>query len=531
MHWASDYGTMIARYKNNMKTRFRHIVLIITIAVITLAFPAVTVADDSAAEETATYETAVQDAQPGMDENETALFTLINAARRDPLGMAESLGMNRDEVLSSLPELCDILINGLPELCFNKALYRSAGAHNRDMLDQNYYAYASIDGKTPEQRMMEAGYVPAVAGEVLGMMFFNNFIDPNLAVSRIFENIFKDELSPERTAPRRILNPDFSDIGVSIGGGIYQMNNFTSNVYLGVFDFGASVKPHEIQLLALINQLRSKPGAVTRNFGIEVEEILDLFPEYTQFYSEGLPPLTFNGLLYTAADVQISDMLENSYWGHISPDGTTPLMRIRAQGYAPTWVAESKYRLSTCNRVISPTNTIHVIFKNMFLNAFKSGTYRDRNMLSEKAREAGFRIVATEWELIESLCGNQMHITLCDYGASNVFEGFNGENKIIPALTGVVYADGNDNGLYDAGEGAQNFAVKIESQETNEQIKIVFSGETGFYSAYLYPGKYEVSVSSTRTGKEINSQQVAVEVENTCNTWLPFLVNSIPSDF
>ena len=503
-----------------MKTRWRHIILIITIAAITLGVPAFTVADDSAADET-----AVQNYLPAMNENETALFTLINAARRDPLGMAESLGMNRDEILNSLPELNDILINGLPEFSFSEALYRSATDHNRDMLDQNYYAYASIDGKTPEQRMMEAGYAPAAAGEALGMMFFNNFIDPDVAVSRIFENIFKDELSPERDIPRCILSPDFEDIGLGIGGGIYQLDDFKSNIYLLVCDFGTLVKPYEMQLLTLVNQLRSQPAAVTRSFGVDVQEVLDLFPKYAAFYADGQPPLISSSRLYAAANIQVADMLENNYWGHISPEGITPLMRIQAQGYAPTWIAESKYRLSTCNRVLSPANTIPVIFRNMFFNAFKNGTYRDSNMLSEKAREVGMRVVAAESKILSSICGDQVHIGVCDYAASQktvVGDDYSAKQ----ALTGVVYADLNENGLYDAGEGLADVAITVQRQGTDDpSAKSIFTGETGGYTIFLEPGRYRVSVVC---GASEDLQARIVEI-NAANVWLPFLVEEFES--
>jgi len=111
-----------------------------------------------------------------MDTDEDALAELINTARRDPLGMAESLGMNRDDILHNLPELSEILINGLPELVINGRLCQTAGDHTLDMLSNNFYAYESVDGKSLEQRMKEAGYVASAAGEALGLIFFNNFI-------------------------------------------------------------------------------------------------------------------------------------------------------------------------------------------------------------------------------------------------------------------------------------------------------------------------------------------------------------------
>ena len=465
-----------------------------------------------------------------MDENETALFTLINAARRDPLGMAESLGMNRDEILNSLPELSDILINGLPEFSFSEALYRSATDHNRDMLAQNYYAYASIDGKTPEQRMMEAGYVPTAAGEVLGMMFFNNFIDPDVAVSRIFENIFRDELSPDRAAPRCILNPDFDDIGLSMKGGIYQLDNFKSNIYLLVCDFGSSAESYEMELLTLVNQLRNRPAAVARNFGLDVDELVALSPEYAELFAEGLPPVTLNSLLYAVADAHIKDMLQNEYWGSVSPEGVTPFMRIETGGYAPVWAAESQYRLTTCDNVVSPSTTVSVIFKNMVLNAFVNKICQETSMVSRSARDAGIRVVATASDFLSGICGDQVHIAVCDYAAPVQEEegGHQGEEEItesyLAALTGIVYVDLNENGLYDPDEGIAGQKIKIANQTDNSAnvpIQTIFTGETGGYMIPLEPGTYRIWIADEKN-EEIQGESITIQTDNV---WLPFLMN------
>ncbi len=444
-----------------------------------------------------------------MDSDESALFDLINAARRDPLGMAESMGMNRAEVLKSLPELKDILVHGLPELGFNDRLYQTAGEHTQDMLKNSYYAYESADGKSPEQRMEEAGYVAAHGGEALGLIFFNNFIDSSQAVFQIFENMFKDELSPEMTGQRHILNPDFEDLGVGIGGGLYRLNEISGNVYLATCDFGASVEIYDLQLFMLINQLRVNPVAVARFLGVEVSAILELFPEYTDFFANGLPPLAFNSQLYAAAGVQINDMLENEYWGHVSPEGVTPVMRIRAQGYLPTWAAESKTRLSTCFNVVSPENTVQVIFKNMFFNAFKKQGFRDASMLAKKAVEGGLHIKAAESKALSGICGDNVHIAVGDFGASAVNAG--------PVLSGVIYEDVNENGLYDVGEEVAGAAVSVKTPGVVEP-RIIQTNAAGGYMVRLAAGWNRVSVGAG------GNEQIKWVAAETVNVWQPFQV-------
>jgi len=487
---------MLALFKITMKKNNYHIIITVMLAIIVnLVFGIYTASADS--------DSVSVDAAVLMNSDEAALAELINAARRDPLGVAESLGMDRDEILNDLPELNEILLNGLPELAIDVSLDQSAGDHTQDMLENNYYAYESIDGKSPEQRMMEAGYVASASGEALGLIFFNNYISSEQAVSQIFENMYKDELSPEWTGPRNILNPDFEDLGVGFSGGLYHFNEISGNVYLSTCDYGASIETYEMQLMALINQLRDKPAAVSHAFGVTVAEILELFPEYEVLFANGLPPLVFSRQLYASAELQIADMIENSYWGHVSPEGVTPVMRIKAQGYVPIWAAESKSRLSTCENVISPAHTVPSIFKNMFFNCFKSQGFRDPNMLAEKAVECGFRIQAAQSESLSGICGDNLHITVGDFGASDDYNG--------PVLSGIVYTDVNANGLYDAGEGVSDASLTIKASGVDGAVKKVTTNAAGGYTAFMEPGQYRVSVGSDQ---DEQIQWVTVDGEN-----------------
>ena len=498
------FGIMLAELYPVMKKKNQHIILTAILAIIVnMVFGYhMANADDISASDVTIL----------IDTDEAALAELINAARRDPLGTAETLGMNREDILNDLPELSEILLNGLPELVINARLCQTAGGHTLDMLENNFYAYESVDGKSPEQRMTEAGYVASAAGEALGLIFFNNFIDSDQAVFQIFENMFKDELSPGWSGPRNILNPDFVDLGVGIGGGLYQLNEISGNVYLATCDFGASVETYELQLLTLINQLRNNPAAVTRFFDITVSKVLDLFPEYSYFYASGLSPLAFSGQLYAAAEVHINDMVTNNYWGHVSPEGITPVMRIREQGYVPIWAGESKSRLSTCDNDISPASTVAVIFKNMFFNAFKRQGFRDDSMLAEKALESGLRIIAAESNVLSGICGDNVHISVGDFGTSADYNG--------PVLTGVIYNDFNANGLYDAGEGVFDVAVTIKSVGIDGVSKTIKTNAAGGYAAFLAAGRYRVSA-----GMGDNEKACWITME-TASIWKPFALTT-----
>jgi len=257
-----------------MNTLARHIHFILACAVITAAMSLFSAGGVAQAEEAVLEEAddAVVTEGAVMDPAEQVLFDLINAARQDPLGTAEALGMKRKKLLKNLPELEEILTNGLPALVFDDRLYQSAANHTEDMLENSYYAYESIDGRSVAQRLSDAGYTAAVSGESLGLLFFGNFIEAEKAAAQIFANMFEDELDPEWSGQRNILNPNVCDLGVSLGGGLYRFEgDLSGNVYMATCDFGTPVETAALELLQMINQARANPKAAAQACGIDVE--------------------------------------------------------------------------------------------------------------------------------------------------------------------------------------------------------------------------------------------------------------------
>ena len=510
-----------------MKTAIRHIIFISIVFGLGLAvglgifMPQQAFADE-AGDESASEAVVEAVAEPIMDTDEAVLFELINSARRDPLGTAESLGMDRNEILNDFPEYEDILINGMPELKFDNRLYQASGEHTSDMLANNYYAYESLDGRTPAQRMNDAGYVATVSGESLGFIFFNNFIDSEKAAKQIFANMYKDELDPEWSGQRNILNPDIVDMGVSIKGGVYQFNSrFSGNVYMSTCDFATEVENYELELLQLINQARANSRAVAQYYGIDTEAALNAMPELESLFSskEGLPPLAFNAHLYSAAQDHILDMFENGYYARNSLDGRTPGIRFRENGYEPVWAGESIGRLSTCYTQKSPAEAVARIFEQMVLNAFRLQGWRDQNMFSEDAMETGIRVIAGESEALSGICGDNIHLSVVDYGAPRFYAG--------PAVTGMVYCDLNENSLFDVGEGIPGVVVTIkkvaiEKSDTAVAVSDIAANPAGGFSTDLSPGRYRISIS-TDLINDTQAQWITIG-EDDANKWVIFKI-------
>jgi uncharacterized protein YkwD len=457
-------------------------------------------------------EDAPADTIIGPSPDEIVLFELINAARKDPLGVAASLGMDPVKILNDFPDLNQILTEGLPPLAFNGHLYQTADSHSQDMLVNGYYAYVSLDGKSPADRMLDAGYMPAVSGESLGLLYFNNFIAPEKAASQIFANMYQDELNPEWAGERNILNPDVKDLGVGMAAGLYTFNGSSGNVYLATCDFAAPVETYDLEMVYLVNQARGNPRAVAEFLGLDVKEILQDFPDLIPLFAKGVPPVSVNAQLYASAKGHGTDMLENGYYSAISPDGSTPAMRIRASGYKPLyWAAESLARVSTCNVEVPPEQNIQRIFKQMFLRAFLPGKYRDSNMFSTRALDAGISVIAGESVELGGVCGDFLHIAVADYAAGKIGPEF--------ALIGIIYTDVNGNGLYDAGEGLPGVAVSIKAAGEVGAGQIIYTDPAGGYSRQVTAGKYRVLVNY---GNSIVVKWI--EVKDT-NVWLPMAMS------
>jgi uncharacterized protein YkwD len=198
---------------------------------------------------------------------EAAFFQLINQARENPLEMAASLGMDPEQVLADFPEWHDLLTHGLPPLTFNTTLAEAARAHAADMLARGYYSHDSLDGRTVEERIREAGYDPLIVGEALRQkclgsddLLLNDFLANNneqveRLVQQIFKSIFTRELWPNNPEEKNILNVSMEEVGIGLAAGISPALGGIcgDRVLLLVIDFGSSAEI-EIPLQCPIGQ-------------------------------------------------------------------------------------------------------------------------------------------------------------------------------------------------------------------------------------------------------------------------------------
>jgi uncharacterized protein YkwD len=451
------------------------------------------------------------------DEMEALLLEWINSARANPLEMAETVGLDPDQVLADLPELYDELTQGLAPLRPDSALAGVARSHTADMLENDFYGHDSSDGSTPADRILKAGYVSEITDESLGVLGFFNFIDPSDAVFRIFSTLYRGELNPKRTRPRNILAPEFRDVGIGFGAGKLTLQGVPFNVYLATCDFGAPMMSDlELGLLELINQARERPLEVAESMGLNRDEILENLPELADILLYGLAPLTFNEDLYGAAKNHALDMTENGYFSTTSLDGREVQDRFREQGYDPVEAGESLRILVTVDER-DPREAAASCFEKLFRRELDPST-EDRNILNPAFKKAG--VSFTTAVPVEDPDGEQDRLYAEYHTAMLVGDfGLSMEDEGSPHLKGRVFIDWDGNGLYNLGEGMDEVGLHIQGPDIDFEV---YTNPAGGFSELLDPGmEYRITPLDDvfgveqviEMGAENQSMDFMVEVE------------------
>jgi uncharacterized protein YkwD len=210
---------------------------------------------------------------------ESELLILINQARENPLAMATSLGMDTDKVIEELPELREILTEGLPPLTFNRYLYTASAEYLQEMIDtpegghrqpppgSPWYPQWNI--RTYDDRIREHGYSPILTGEIAISLESDSSMESAQAAMMLFEAIFKDELNPDREGERNILNPLFKEVGISFG--VATLNKGEELIYtyhLLVCDFGAPITEQDPSLTGIVYEVLDLDGLYSLGEGI-----------------------------------------------------------------------------------------------------------------------------------------------------------------------------------------------------------------------------------------------------------------------
>jgi len=171
------------------------------------------------------------------------LIRLINDMRKSPGQILEGGGIDMTIVRDNLGTNSRVLDHGLPPLAWDDRLYESALAHANDMINNLYYAYESQDGTTIHERIEGAGYKFIHAGESLGVLSFDRYIDPFRAAESLFVNMLAYELSDRVLSDyRNILSEHRTEVGIAFVSAMADLGfALPVNIYLVVADFATPV--------------------------------------------------------------------------------------------------------------------------------------------------------------------------------------------------------------------------------------------------------------------------------------------------
>jgi len=428
--------------------------------------------------------------EPVYSEEEDKLLELINEARKDPLGMAESLGLDRDAVLRDLPGLNAVLKNGLAPLRFNDSLYRAATGHTEDMIARIYYSHNSPDGRTYNERIRESGYLAAVCGESLGLVAFQNFMDTAEAVRIIFESIFLAELDPETTKARNILNPDLTEAGIAFGSGQFNAGRLTLNAYPVTFDFGKPVAGAEAvdqTLISMINSARKDPGSTLLKADIDPGTAAEAYGNLAWALNWPLAPLARDEKLHGTATAHNRDMRDKLYFDTVSPDGSTPFERVESAGYAPDSVGESlgtTLGVLEVSKVDGPYDVARSLYEILLKNDVDPRSDVHRNIFDPFMTEVGIGVetIYKDPDPGEGEDGSIYYTVVADFARPL---------ELRPFVMGTVYEDRNGNGALDDGEGLPGLKITLSPDGSMEQDVVTETGATG---------RYQIDFSTILTG-------------------------------
>ena len=429
--------------------------------------------------------------EPLYSEEEDTLLELINEARKEPLAMAESLGVDRDTVLRDLPGLNAVLKKGLAPLRFSDSLYRAATGHTEDMIAKTYYSHNSPDGRTYSERIRESGYLAAVCGESLGLVAFRNFMDTAEAVRIIFESIFLGELDPETTEERNILNPALTEVGIAFGSGQFTAGGVILNAYPVTFDFGkpvAGAEAVEQTLISMINSARKNPGQALLSAGIDPETAAEAYGDLAWALTGPLAPLARDQKLHGTATAHNRDMRDRLYFGTVSPDGTTPFERVESAGYAPDNVGESlgmTLGVLEVSKVDGPFDVARCLYEILLKNDVDPRSDVQRNIFDPFLTEVGIGLaIYLDPDPEGGEDGSLYYTVVADFARPL---------DLKPFVMGTFYEDRNKNGVIDEGEGISGSKITLSpDDEGMGQEKIVTESSP--------TGRYQMTLSTVLTG-------------------------------
>lgn len=177
---------------------------------------------------------------------ETAMFRLINKARKNPVSAFINAGIDEETMETLLGAQSGLLSSELLPLAENETLKLSASHHKMDMISRLYFSKYSPENTTPYDRVAEAGYEAKVVKEGLALVFTETLEDPVDMAQKMFTDMLAREMEAFSENGINILNTEITEVGIDAGVTLVEREPGSLSIaYIVVVDFGQPVVSKE----------------------------------------------------------------------------------------------------------------------------------------------------------------------------------------------------------------------------------------------------------------------------------------------
>lgn len=412
--------------------------------------------------------------------NKESLLYMINQIRTSPFSHAVSLGYGDDFLVERgiLPETelkpytMDDFLNS-----------RAADANGRNMAGD---AEPAENGEP-----VEIGPVHLLTAEVSFIVSFFNFMSADIAGQFFIDNLFKKELESKEN--QIILSDDYSWAGIAIEAGVTEDS---MNAWFFTISLGSSMLRSEVQVLNLINQVRSEPSMVEEYINTDVIDniVYDNWSTY-HLVQGGYKPLFLNSFLHKSAVSGSFYMLNETYPDSFPLTVTaemSPWEMSLYYGYSWDFLDESSV-IIVCAKDDS-ISCVNTIFSYLVLNELNNRP-DDAVIFSDTVQDAGpglavssgenFDVVAFSLAVGSNIQENAVELDIQENAADLDIQEDPGQTS---RIYGILFLDSDGNNFYSPGEEIAKENVIVYDEEMN-QIQSIVTDNAGHFSITLDSNK------------------------------------------
>ncbi|WP_041279355.1 hypothetical protein [Desulfobacula toluolica] len=382
-------------------------------------------------------------------ENKETFLDVINQIRTAPFSYALSLGYDSEFLVKS---------GILPETQFEP--YAA---------DDFLTAIAADDNglMTGEETLASKKKpVHLLTAETGGVVSFLNFMSLDTAFKIVIDYLFRKELDTNKF--HHILSNAYSYAGIAISPG--RVGGL-GNAWFVAIRLGSSELVSEMQMLNLINQVRSDPWKILDYSELNSAEVFNENQSVLYLFTNNYQPLFFDASLRAASGAHSFYVFHGAY---PEPSGDTPLERAAFHGYEGGFVQESALIVNFLKEEEGGAS-VDTLFSSLIRNELKIWPLGSAVFLKD-FQDAG--------SSISFGVGADIDVSVLSFVAGKKIS----DNEQISRIYGVLFSDNDGNGLYSPGEELIQQTVKVYAEEM-QAVKNVITDNAGHFSMTLDSNK------------------------------------------